>query len=111
MQPNRNDHILSVTRITAAIIVPVLLIAFVILFFFPHESARYFAFPVQPTLMAIYVGGAWLFVRVLVGRRWHAVAAGFPAITTFTVSMLGATLWHWGPFDLTHVPFLVWLGL
>jgi hypothetical protein len=39
------------------------------------------------------------------------VAAGFPAVTAFTIGMLLATLLHWSRFDLGHFPFQLWLGL
>lgn len=45
------------------------------------------------------------------GRYWHRVAVGFPAVTTFTVAMLLATLLHWSRFDLHQFPFQLWLGL
>ncbi len=115
-QPARDDRILVLTRLTAAIVIPFLLIAFVILYFLPEQSGQRFSFPVPSKIHAAYVaagylGGAWLFARVLFGRQWHAVAAGFPAVTAFTVSMLLATVLHWGRFDLTHGPFIVWLVL
>jgi len=46
-----------------------------------------------------------------VGRRWHRVAAGFLAVSTFTVAMLLATVLHWSRFDIRHFPFQLWLGL
>lgn len=112
----RDDRILLSTRIIAAIVIPFLLLAFAILFFFPESSAQRFAWQVQPNLTAAYIGagylgGAYLFVYTLFSRRWHRVAVGFPAVATFTVFMLLATLLHWSRFDLSHFPFQLWLGL
>jgi hypothetical protein len=58
-----------------------------------------------------YLGGSYLFLRALVGRRWHRVAAGFPAIAGFTVAMLLATILHWSRFDFSRLPAQLWLIL
>jgi hypothetical protein len=116
MASAKTDRIFLSTRITAAVIIPFLLVAFVNLFFFPQLTGQRFAWQIQPNVMAVYMGagylgGAYLFVRALLGRRWHRVAVGFPAVITFTVAMLLATLLHWSRFDLQHFPFQLWLGL
>jgi hypothetical protein len=116
MPSPQTDRIFPSTRIIAAAIIPFLLLAFVILYFFPQLSGQRFAWQIQPNVMAVYIGagylgGAYLFVRALFGRRWHHVAAGFPAVATFTVGMLLATVLHWSRFDLRHFPFQLWLGL
>lgn len=122
MKPPQDDRIFPSTRIISAVIVPILALAFVILYFFPQLSPQRFAFPVQPDLQALYIGagyigGAYLFLHAVFGRRphtgtgWHRVAAGFPAVTTFTVSMLLATIVHWSRFDLRRFPFQLWLVL
>lgn len=110
------DRILRLTRLVAAIIVPFLLLAFIILFFFPGESGRRFAWEINPSMTARfmgagYLGGSYLFIRALIGRRWHTVAPGFPPVTAFTIAMLLVTIVHWGRFDLGHFPFQLWLGL
>ncbi len=112
----KNDQILPITRVAAAVIVPFLLLAFVILFFFPGESARRFAWDIQPRIQAMYIGagylgGAYLFIRAITGRRWHRVAPGFLPVTVFTISMLLLTIIHWSKFDLGHFPFQLWLVL
>jgi hypothetical protein len=100
----------------AAVIIPFLLLAFVILYLFPQLSGVRFAWRILPNVTAVYIGagylgGAYLFVHALVGRQWHRVAAGFPAVTAFTISMLLATLLHWDRFDPRHLPFQLWLVL
>ncbi len=112
----RDDRIYPVTRWSAAVIVPFLVLAFLILFLYPDESGRRFAWTVWPRMTAMYIGagylgGAYLFVHAIFGRRWHRVAAGFPAVTAFTVSMLLITIIHWPLFDLGHFPFQLWLVL
>ncbi len=111
-----SDAIFPLTRVVAALVVPFLVLAFVILYFLPQLSGERFAWDIQPALTAVYmgagyIGGAWLFINVIFGKRWHRVAAGFPAVTVFTVAMLLATILHWQRFDLSHFPFQLWLGL
>lgn len=112
----KDDHIFRSTRVVAAIIVPVLLLAFLILFLFPQTTGQRFAWEINPAMTAAYMGagylgGAWLFFNVIIGRRWHRIAAGFPPVTAFTISMLIVTALHWQRFDLGHFPFLLWLIL
>jgi hypothetical protein len=112
----REDRIQPFTRIVAAVIVPFLVLAFLILYLSPERSGERFAWAIQPPMTAMfmgagYIGGAWLFINAIFGRRWHRVAPGFWPVTTFTVSMLLATIIHWELFDLTHFPFILWLIL
>ncbi len=116
MNAPKNDQIFPLTRLVAVIVVPVLVLAFIILYFFPELSGRRFAWEIQPSMTAMfmgagYLGGAWLFANAIFGRRWHRVAAGFWPVTTFTVAMLLTTILHWGRFDIRHFPFQLWLGL
>lgn len=112
----RDDAILRATRIVAAFVLPFLLAAFLILYVWPQTTARLFAWSIASPLTAAwmgagYLGGAYFFGRVLTGRRWHRVGAGFPPIAAFTATMLLATLLHWDTFDPAHWPFRVWLIL
>lgn len=112
----RDDRILRATRLISMAIVPILLLAFGILYFTPDESGARFAWDIQPRMTAMfmgagYLGGAYLFMHVAFGRRWHRAAAGFPAVATFTVAMLAATILHWERFDPGHFPFQVWLAM
>jgi hypothetical protein len=112
----QDDRILLITRIVAAVIVPVLIAAFIVLYFFPQRSGDLFAWQIKPNLMAVYmgagyIGGAYVFLQTLIGRRWHRVANGYPAVTSFTIVMLLVTILHWSRFDLGHFPFQTWLVL
>jgi hypothetical protein len=112
----RTDAILRPTRIVAAIIIPFLLAAFVILYFMSMESGRVFAWQINPPMTAAlmgagYLSGAYFFSRVLFERYWHRVHAGYIPVAIFTIMMLVATLLHWEIFDTSHWPFQVWLGL
>lgn len=110
------DRADNITRTVAAAIVPILLLAFVILFFTPDQTERRFAWAIAPNMTAAfmgagYLGGAFLFLRVALGDPWRCVKHGFPPVTAFTVMMLIATVLHWERFDLHHFPFQLWLFL
>lgn len=110
------DQIRPFTRIVAAIVVPFLVLAFLILYFFPHLSGQRFAWEIQPPMTAMYmgagyIGGAWLFINAIFGKRWHRVAPGFLPVTTFASAMLLATVFHWDVFEPSHFPFILWMAL
>ena len=65
----RDDRVLPATRALAVVLVPILLTAFVILYGFPADTGRLFAWTIRPdltpmVLASAYLGGAWFFVRV-----------------------------------------------
>jgi peptidoglycan/LPS O-acetylase OafA/YrhL len=87
----KNDHILPLTRVVAFLIIPFLLAAFLILYVQGDETGQRFAWQIDSRLTAAiigagYLGGAYFFLRVGLGNRWHRVDPG-----------------HW--------PFQVWLVL
>lgn len=110
------DQIHRFTRIVAVVVIPFLVAAFIILYFFPEQSGSRFAWAIKLPMTAVwmgagYLGGAYFFLRVALDRRWHRVAAGFWAVTAFTWAMLLATVLHWSRFDPGHLPFQIWLVL
>jgi hypothetical protein len=112
----RDDRIFMFTRIVAAVVVPFLVLAFIILYFMPETSGERFAWDIVPNMTAAfmgagYLGGSWLFLNAIWGKRWHRVAPGFAPVTAFTISMLLATALHWERFDFGHLPFQIWLVL
>jgi hypothetical protein len=116
LNATRDDRTLPFTRIVAAVVVPFLVLAFIILYFFPQQTGQHFAWPIQPNMTAMfmgagYLGGAWLFVNAILGRPWHRIAPGFLPVTSFTVAMLLATLLHWDKFSHSRLGFILWLGL
>lgn len=112
----QDDRILGYTRGLSRFIAPFLLVAFMVLYPFPDQTQRLFAWTIQPTmtpmlLASAYLGGFYFFVRVLRERRWAAVKAGFLSVALFA-SLLGlATIIHWDRFNHTHVAFWLWAGL
>jgi hypothetical protein len=108
--------VLIPTRLLALVIVPFLLGAFVILYFFPKETARLFAWPIKPTMTSMvlasaYLGGAYFFLRVLVERHWNAIKIGFPPVILFAGLLGVATVMHWDVFNHRHATFWIWAAL
>lgn len=110
------DRVLPETRIILALLVPFLILAFLILYFIPGETAQRFSWEIKPAVTAAlmgsgYLGGAYLFLQAVFKPVWHRVAAGFPPVTIFATSMLVITILHWSRFDIRHLPFQLWLIL
>ncbi|HWI02134.1 MAG TPA: hypothetical protein VNT27_17535 [Propionibacteriaceae bacterium] len=112
----RDDRVLAYTRVLSLAIVPFLLAAFVVLYLFPGDTKRLFAWPIKPTMTSMvlasaYFGGAYFFVRVVFEPRWNVVKTGFLSVALFA-SLLGvATVLHWDKFNHRHVAFWLWAGL
>ncbi len=113
---DRDDQIRPPTRLVAALIIPVLLVAASILYLWPSETGRLWAWPIKPRMTALemgagYLSGAYFFARVLTVPRWHQVERGFLPITTFTWVLAIATVLHWDRFTHRHIAFLAWVVL
>jgi len=111
-----DDRVLAYTRALSAVIVPFLVGAWVILYLFPDDTKRLFAWTIRPAmtpmvLASAYLGGAYFFVRVLRERHWHAVKTGFLAVTLFATLLGVATILHWDKFNHRHVTFWIWVVL
>ncbi len=114
--PGRDDAVLGVTHALSAFIVPFLVVAFVVLYLFPTHTGRLFAWTIKPpmtpmTLGAVYIGGAYFFVRAFRATEWHTVQGGFVAVGSFASLMGVATIIHWDTFNHSHVAFWLWSGL
>ena len=112
----RDDRVLRGTRVLGAVIVPFLVAAFVLLYFFPDDTRHWFAWDVQPTITPLimgagYIAGAYFFVRVALETRWHRIHVGFLPVTAFTLFMAIATFSHLDRFATAHVAFWIWVGL
>jgi hypothetical protein len=109
----RDDRILPFTRVVAAIVFVILVLAWFVLFLHPGETDRRFAWTIDSRMTAMVMGAGYgsalyFFAAVLTGRRWHRVALGFFPTTVFTWMMLGATLVHWDRFRHGSSPFILW---
>lgn len=112
----RDDRVLVTTKWVSICIVPVLLSAFVILYFFPDRTKDLWAWTIAPKMTAMFMGagylaGAWFFIRVATGREGHRVTKGLIAISVFTAMLELATLLHWDRFNYGHVSFWAWFLL
>jgi hypothetical protein len=113
---SRDDRVLAYTRGLSLFIAPFLAVAFVILYLFPGQTHRLFAWTIQPTMTPMvlgsaYLGGFYFFVRALREPRWSALKTGFASVALFA-SLLGvATVIHWEKFNHPHVAFWLWAGL
>lgn len=111
-----DDRIFPVTRAIAAVVVPFLAGAFVILYFMANRTGTIFAWEIKPNMTAAFMGGGYLagvyiFGSTLLGSQWHRTAAAFPAISLFTVAMMAATLLHFDRFDMSRAAAVVWVVL
>jgi hypothetical protein len=109
----KDDRILPFTRIVAASVIVVLLLAFLALYIFPDHTDIDFAWTIMPRTSAILIGagytaGAYFFARLLIDKKWHRVQAGFLPITAFTICMFAATLLHWSRFHQGALNFYLW---
>ncbi len=112
------DRVLPATRVLAAFIIPFLLVAFVLLYFWPSadDTGRLFAWRIAPDITSMmlasaYLGGAYFFARAVTARRWHTIAGGFPPVVLFSGLLGVATVIHWDRFIHTNVAFWIWAGL
>ena len=117
MKTKRLDNqILPETRWVAALVIPFLVVAFLILFIFPNETELLFAWKIQPSMSAMmlgsaYAGGIYFFTGVLRSKQWSQIKVGFLPVIAFA-SLLGiATVLHWEKFNHGHVSFFAWAGL
>jgi hypothetical protein len=112
----RDDRIFLETRGLSAIIIPFLIAAFYILYLRPTETKDLFAWEINPPMTpmmlgAVYIGGAYFFLRAVLAKKWHWIHLGFLPVTCFA-SLLGiATVLHWDRFNHNHVSFITWVAL
>jgi len=111
-----DDRVLRTTQVVSAVIIPFLVLAFVVLWGWPADTGRLFAWPIKPPLTAmllgsVYLGGAYFFARAVRTTRWHTIKAGFPPVATFATLMGIATILHWGKFTHSNLAFWLWVGL
>ncbi len=109
-----SDRVRLETRLVSALILVILLLAFVLLYLWPANTDQLFAWTIKPEMTPLFMGagylsGAYFFLRSLFARKWHYVGHGFVAITAFASSMAVATLLHWDRFNHSHPTFVAWL--
>ncbi|MGB7961872.1 MAG: hypothetical protein WCF12_02780 [Propionicimonas sp.] len=72
----RDDRILGYTRGLSLFIAPFLLVAFVVLYPFPGETQRLFAWTLQPTMTPMVLASAYLGALPRAVDRWPLVGDG-----------------------------------
>jgi hypothetical protein len=112
----RDDRVRPVTRVVAAAIVPFLAVAFAVLYPWPGDTGRLFAWEIKSpvtsmVLGSVYLGGAYFFVRAALAKSWHTVKGGFVPVGIFATLMAVATIVHWDRFIHSHLAFWLWAGL
>jgi hypothetical protein len=112
----RDDRVLPETRVLSAFIVPFLLVAFVMLYFFPDNTDTLFAWTIKPSMTPLimgagYISGSYFFTRAIFARRWHTIHLGFLPITAFTIFLAIASFLHLDRFHQGHISFYAWMGL
>jgi hypothetical protein len=113
---DRTDRIYPATRWVAAIIIPFLVVAFVILYFMPGSTETRFAWKILPAMSAMmlgaaYAGGIWFFTGVILARQWHRVWLGLLPVTFFAGILGVTTVLHWDRFNHGTLPFAAWSTL
>ncbi|MDZ7727354.1 MAG: hypothetical protein U5Q44_03700 [Dehalococcoidia bacterium] len=112
----RSDRVLPATRAVAIVLVPILTLAFIILFFQARNTGDNFAWTINPPMTAVimasgYLGGAYYFLRVAWNTRWHETGVVLPAVSVFATVMFIATVLHWENFNHGHLAFWLWVFL
>jgi len=113
---SNEDRVLPATRALSVFIIPFLVVGFVVLFFWPADTRRLFAWTINPPLTAmvlgsVYLGGAWFFVQAARATNWRTIKGGFVPVGTFATIMGLNTILHWDKFNHDHVAFWLWTGL
>lgn len=109
----RDDHVLPLTRAVAILVIPILLVAFGLLYVGNADASLTFAWVIKPRITAMllgsaYLGGAVFFASLLAARQWHRAALGVPAVATFASLLLLTTLLHLDLFQFDRVTGWVW---
>ncbi len=110
----RNDRVLPEVRWIAPPVLFLLLLAISTVYIVPERTIQNWAWKIDLPINGFAIGagylmGMWFFLRVLFARRWHWIAAGFPAIVSFTLSMLLATFVHWDRFLPDRMAYWLWI--
>ncbi|MGV8849226.1 MAG: hypothetical protein ACOH16_06750 [Propionibacteriaceae bacterium] len=113
---SRDDRVLRATRLLSAFIAPFLIVAFVVLYGFPTETDRLFAWTIHPTmtpmvLASAYLGGFYFFLCALREPRWATLRLGLLSVALFATVLGVATIIHWDRFNHQHFAFWLWAGL
>ncbi len=115
-EERRSNLVYPVTRWVAGLVIPFLVAAFIILYFFPGHTATLFAWEIKPPMTAMmlgsaYAGGIYYFTGVILTRQWHRIKVGLIPVTIFASILNVATILHWDKFNHGTLPFFAWVSL
>jgi hypothetical protein len=115
-EENKTDRVLPETRWVAGLVIPFLIVAFIILYFFPHNTAKLFAWEIKSPMTAMmlgsaYAGGIYYFSGLLMTHQWHRIKVGLIPVTIFASVLNVATILHWDRFNHGTLPFFAWVSL
>ncbi len=113
---SHEDQVLPATRALSIFIIPFLVVGFAVLFFWPADTERLFAWTINPRLTpmvlgSVYLGGAFFFVQAARASSWRTIKGGFVPVGTFASIMGMNTIIHWEKFNHDHLAFWLWTGL
>ena len=91
-----------------------LVTAGVILYLFPDDTERLFAWPMRPRPTALVMGagyfvGAYFFARLAFATRWHRAGVPLPGVATFAALLAVVSVLHWNEFTFGHIAFYAWV--
>lgn len=112
----RDNLIYRETKWLALFIIPFLIAAFALLYFWPNHTDKTFAWTIRPTmtpmmLAAAYIGGVFYFTGVVRAQKWSHIKVGFLPVTAFASILSIATILHWDRFNHQHISFFTWTSL
>ena len=86
-----------------------------VLYLFPNDTAFYFAWTIKHPLTPVFMGASYFsgigIFFVIRENRWSLARVQLPAILTFAVTMLIATLLHIPIFNWSHPVAWAWLAV
>src|SRR5687767_16020198 len=96
----RDDAVTPAMRVTAVVVIAVLVPALIILWGLPTRTDELWAWTIAAPLTPIptgagYGAGAYFFLRVFRTPRWHEVYAGVISAAVFALLMLITTILHY----------------
>ncbi len=113
--PARDDTVLLVTRLAHAALAVAVVPSFYNLTFHAEATGTNFAWPLAPTMSAMFFGALYFaviysFLRVTFAKRWHEIALVLWATLPVVLVLAVVTFLHWEKFAHGTVRFWVWFA-
>jgi hypothetical protein len=109
-----NDRLSPLARWVFLPLVPLTAVFGPLLVLAPGHTGKYWAWTIQPSMSAVWVGGGYTFgacaiSTMLVLNRWRTAILAIIATIPFAYAMIVATLLHMDRFATASARFWVWL--